>query len=72
MAASIVGRSGFARGDRVRVNFQVNDGTPPSNTVGYRIWFHNGSVCSPRVDCFIASASEPFCDPRCTGEVELR
>lgn len=68
--ASIVGRTAFAAGDTVRVNFQVNDG--PSGTPPYRIWMVDPAVCTQFGTCNIQGTSEPYCDPRCTGVVTLR
>jgi hypothetical protein len=65
--AANVGRASFAKGDVVRVNFQVNDQPNVSNN--YRIWFHEPTRCVATGPC---PKAEPFCDPRCTGEVELR
>lgn len=69
--AGVIGRTSFASGERVRVNFQVNDGAPGSTT-GYRTWFHDPASCVAHIGCAISGTSEPYCDPRCTGEVELR
>ena len=67
--AAIVGRSqGFTQGDRVRVNFQVNDNAAAS----YRIWFWESAVCKGFGTCDTGGASLPYCDPHCSGEVELR
>ena len=66
--AAVVGRPGFTQGERVRVNFQINDNAAAS----YRMWFWESAVCVPFGTCNRSGASEPFCDPHCTGEVELR
>jgi hypothetical protein len=68
--AAIVGRpSGFKQGERVRLNFQINDNA----AAAYRIWFWESAVCKAFTGCDRgAGASEPYCDPQCTGEVELR
>lgn len=68
--ASIVGRTAFAAGDRVRVNFQVNDG--PAAAPPYRIWMVDPTVCTSFTACNVQGTSEPYCDPRCTGVVTLR
>jgi hypothetical protein len=62
-----VGRTAFAKGDVVRVNFQVNDQPDVGNN--YRLWFREAARCVASGTC---PKAEPFCDPRCTGEVELR
>lgn len=69
--AGILNRQRFERGDRIRVNFQVNDGAP-NTTTGYRIWFHSAAVCQAHTNCSFSGSSEPYCDPRCTGEVTLQ
>ena len=67
--AAIVGRQqGFTKGERVRVNFQINDNA----TASYRIWFWESAVCKGFGTCDTAGASLPYCDPHCSGEVELR
>jgi hypothetical protein len=67
--AAVVGRpGGFTQGERVRVNFQINDNAATS----YRTWFWESAVCVGFGTCNKAGASEPYCDPHCTGEVELR
>ena len=67
--AAIVGRpGGFTKGERVRVNFQVNESAPS----GYRVWFWAPEVCVGFTGCNTGGVSLPYCDPRCTGEVELR
>jgi hypothetical protein len=67
--AAFVGRSsGFKSGDRVRVNFQVNDDAANA----YRIWYWEPAVCTGFGTCNKSGASEPYCDPHCSGEVELR
>ena len=67
--AAILGRSaGFTQGERVRVNFQINDDAASA----YRIWFWDGAVCNGFGTCDTGGASLPYCDPHCSGEVELR
>ena len=67
--AAILGRTmGFQAGDAVRVNFQVNDKADSA----YRIWFWETAVCKGFGACDKSGASEPFCDPHCSGEVALR
>lgn len=68
--ATIIGRTSFAQGDMVRVNFQIND--QPDIESNYRIWFRDVAVCTAFGTCDKAGGSEPFCDPRCTGTVVLR
>jgi hypothetical protein len=70
-----IGRPRLSRGDRVRVNFQLNDATPGDPTPGYRVWFIDAGACGVNAsscDHDLLGTSEPYCDPRCTGEVELR
>lgn len=64
-----IGRPTLKAGDKVRINFQVNDA--PGIGGNYRIWFRDTARCTQFPTCTIANGSEPFCDPRCTGEVEL-
>ncbi len=66
--AAVVGRSAFVQGERVRVNFQINDNAAAT----YRIWFFDAAVCKAFGTCDTGGASLPFCDPHCSGEVELR
>ena len=67
--AAIVGRpGGFTQGERVRVNFQINDAAGAA----YRLWYWEGAVCTPFSGCNVGGVSEPYCDPHCSGEVELR
>jgi hypothetical protein len=67
--AAIIGRpAGLTAGERVRVNFQINDNA----AAAYRTWFWEAAVCVGFGTCTRAGASEPYCDPHCTGEVELR
>lgn len=67
--AAIVGRpGGFVQGERVRVNFQINDNA----AAAYRMWFWEAAACAGFGTCNRSGASEPYCDPTCTGEVELR
>jgi hypothetical protein len=67
--ASVIGRAGGLKaGDRVRVNFQINDNAAAS----YRTWFWESAVCTSFGTCNRSGVSEPYCDPHCTGEVELR
>lgn len=67
--AAVVGRAGgFKAGERVRVNFQINDNAGAA----YRIWFWESAVCKSFTGCDNGGASLPFCDPHCSGEVELR
>lgn len=68
--ATTIGRTSFALGDTVRVNFQVND--TPNVETNYRIWFVDPAVCTAFGTCTRQGTSEPFCDPRCTGTVVLR
>ena len=68
--AAIIGRTTFAAGDTVRVNFQINDQPDVANN--YRIWFRDVAVCTTFATCERAGGSEPYCDPRCTGPVVLR
>jgi hypothetical protein len=65
--ASNIGRAALAKGDKVRVNFQVNDQPDVGNN--YRLWFRDTVRCVATATC---PPGEPYCDPRCTGEVELR
>jgi hypothetical protein len=69
--AAVLGRNdGFKAGDVVRVNFQINDNAAAS----YRIWYWQPTVCAGFTGCSsaVGAASEPYCDPHCTGEVLLR
>jgi hypothetical protein len=66
--AANVGRTAFAKGDVVRVNFQVNDQPDVGNN--YRVWFHEAARCVATAGT--CPRAEPYCDPRCTGDVELR
>jgi hypothetical protein len=67
--ASIIGRTKLQAGDVVRVNFQINDKTA---TV-YRVWYWESAVCKAFTGCDRGGgASDPYCDPSCTGEVVLR
>lgn len=67
--AAVVGRpGGFTPGERVRVNFQINDGA----ATAYRIWYWEGAVCTGFTGCNAGGVSDPYCDAHCTGEVELR
>jgi hypothetical protein len=67
--AAVVGRpGGFTQGERVRVNFQINDNA----AAAYRIWFWESAVCAGFGTCNKSGASEPYCDPHCSGELELR
>jgi hypothetical protein len=65
-----IGRPTLKAGDKVRINFQLNDA--PNSAGNYRIWFRDVAVCARFTKCDLAGGSEPYCDPRCTGEVELR
>lgn len=68
--AGIIGRTSFAQGDTVRVNFQINDQPDVANN--YRVWFRDNAVCKKFGGCDKAGGSEPSCDPSCTGTVVLR
>jgi hypothetical protein len=68
--AGIIGRTSFAVGDTVRVNFQINDQPDVANN--YRVWFRDPAACVSVAGCDRAGGSEPFCDPRCTGTLLLR
>ena len=72
-AASVVNRGGFVKGDKVHVNFQVNDSAGGGGVPPYRLWYVDvGGVCPVSPNCNVNNASEPYCDPRCTGDLELR
>ncbi|MBS2011479.1 MAG: hypothetical protein JST00_01095 [Deltaproteobacteria bacterium] len=74
ITAKTLGRVGFQAGDRVRMNFQINDGPPAAgkNGPGYRVWFLDTATCPPTADCDVLSNSEPYCNPRCTRELTLK
>lgn len=72
ITATALGRTSFQSGGAVLVNFQVNDGPPVSNKLGYRVWFLNDSTCPTTTDCNILMNSEPYCNPRCTQALKLK
>lgn len=57
-------------GDSIGMNFQINDAPDVANH--YRVWFVDPGTCTPFTPCTVRGTSEPYCDPRCMGQVLLR
>jgi len=72
LTATVLGRTSFQSGATVLMNFQVNDGPPVSNKLGYRVWFLNDATCPVTTDCDVLANSEPYCNPRCARALKLR
>ena len=68
--ASIFRGEALKAADRIGMNFQINDAPDVANH--YRVWFVDPAKCTKLASCTVSGTSEPYCDPRCMGEVVLR
>lgn len=72
--ASALGRSSFRAGEKIRMNFQLNDGPPTGGQLlpPHRIWFVDDASCPTQPGCNVNLTSEPDCNPQCTQSVTLK